>query len=178
MREIHRIIEALLFVSTDPVPANQIAQLTETPLVEVEEALQELGDSYAGRGLVLREVAGGWRLATDPELAQYVERFVVSVQHPRLTRAALETLAVVAYKQPVTRAQLAAIRGVDPDSPLQTLRAKGLVEEVGVDEGPGQATLYGTSALFLERLGLKALEELPDIGPLMPEPAVADGLEP
>lgn len=178
MREIHRIIEAILFVSTDPVPANQIAQLTETPLVEVEAALQELSESYSGRGLALRQVAGGWRLATDPELAPYVERFVASVQQPRLTRAALETLAVIAYKQPVTRAQLSGIRGVDSDSPLQTLRAKGFIEEVGVDDGPGQATLYGTTPLFLERLGLTALDQLPDIGPLMPEPAFADGMEP
>jgi len=107
-----------------------------------------------------------------------VERFVLQIQQPRLTQAALETLAVVAYKQPVTRAQVAAIRGVDSDSPLATLREKGFIREVGVDPGPGNASLFGTTMAFLERMGLTQLEELPEIGPLMPEPAVADGLEP
>jgi segregation and condensation protein B len=176
--DLHRIIEALLFVSADPVPANQIAQLTETSLAEVEETLRDLAAGMAGRGLVLREVAGGWRLATDPELAPYVERFVLQIQQPRLTQAALETLAVVAYKQPVTRAQVAAIRGVDSDSSIATLREKGFVREVGIDPGPGNAQLFGTTMAFLERLGLSALEELPEIGPLMPDLAVADGLEP
>lgn len=178
MNDLARTLEAILFVSAEPVPATQLAQVTETSIAVIESTLAELRDSFAGRGIVLREVAGGWRLATHPDEAPFVERFVLAVQQPRLTQAALETLAVVAYKQPVTRGQIAAIRGVDPDSAVQTLLARGLLREVGHDDGPGQATLYGTTTLFLERMGLGGLEGLPEIGPLMPEPAVADDLEP
>lgn len=178
MTELAKIIEAILYVSPEPVPATQLAQVTETALTTIEATLREMQEVTARRGLVLREVAGGWRYATDPDVAPFVERFVLTIQQPRLTQAALETLAVVAYKQPVTRAQVAAVRGVDSESSLETLRARGLVAEMGQDEGPGQAILFGTTALFLERMGLGELEDLPEIGPLMPEPALADELEP
>lgn len=178
MNDLARTLEAILFVSAEPVPATQLAQVTETPLTIIEATLRDLADAFAGRGIVLREVAGGWRLATHPDEAQFVERFVLAVQQPRLTQAALETLAVISYKQPVSRGQIASIRGVDPDSAVQTLLSRGLIREVGHDDGPGQATLYGTTTLFLERMGLGGIEGLPEIGPLMPEPAIADDLEP
>ncbi|MFP5225645.1 MAG: SMC-Scp complex subunit ScpB [Actinomycetota bacterium] len=178
MTDLARTLEAILFVAAEPLPATRLAQVTETPLAVIEATLREMQDAFQGRGIVLREVAGGWRLATNPSEAAFVERFVIAVAQPRLTQAALETLAVVAYKQPVTRGQIASIRGVDPDSAVHTLVSRGLIREVGQDDGPGQATLYGTTTLFLERMGLNGLGELPDIGPLMPEPALADDLEP
>jgi segregation and condensation protein B len=113
------------------------------------------------------EVAGGWRLVTHPEATPFVEQFILSSRHARLTRASLETLAVVAYKQPVTRHQVSSIRGVDSDGVLRALTERGLVEEVGRDDGPGRPVLYGTSSLFLERLGLRSLSDLPPLVPLL-----------
>jgi segregation and condensation protein B len=125
-----------------------------------------------GSGLALREVAGGWRLFTHPDVAPFVEHFVRSSRHARLTKAALETLAIVAYKQPVTRHQVTSIRGVDSDGVLRALAERGLVTEVGRDDGPGRAVLFGTTSEFLEKLGLASLADLPAIGPLLAE---ADG---
>ena len=178
--ELRRILEAILFVTDEPVPLTILAQITEESKDAVEGELRSLAADLeaAGRGLSLREVAGGWRMYTHPDAAPYVERFVRSVQQPRLTQAALETLSIVAYKQPVTRQQVAAIRGVDSDGVVGTLELRGLVMEVGRDPGPGQAVFYGTTPQFLERLGLGSLEDLPPIAAFLPPASAADELEP
>ena len=180
MSELRRILEAILFVCDEPVQTGNLAQVTEEPKDTVESELRAIAADLdaQGRGVSLREVAGGWRMYTHPDAAAYVERFVRSVQQPRLTQAALETLAIVAYKQPVTRQQIAAIRGVDSDGVVGTLEQRGLVAELGRDPGPGQAVFYGTSPQFLERLGLSSLEDLPPIAPLLPPASAADELEP
>jgi segregation and condensation protein B len=180
MSELRRILEAILFVSDEPIQIGILAQVTEESKDVVESELRTLAADLEaqGRGVSLREVAGGWRMYTHPDAAAYVERFVRSVQQPRLTQAALETLAIVAYKQPVTRQQIAAIRGVDSEGVVGTLEQRGLVMEMGRDPGPGQAVFYGTSPQFLERLGLPSLEHLPPIAPLLPPASAADELEP
>ncbi|HEY1331730.1 MAG TPA: SMC-Scp complex subunit ScpB [Actinomycetota bacterium] len=161
-------IEAILFLADEPVAAGSLAQLVEAPRRDVEAALAGLADRMRERdsGLALREVAGGWRLFTHPDVAPYVERFVLASKHARLTRASLETLAIVAYKQPVTRHQIASIRGVNPDGVLRALTERELIVEVG-REGPGRAVLYGTTPQFLERMGLASLADLPSISPLL-----------
>jgi segregation and condensation protein B len=126
---------------------------------------------------MLARVAGGYRYQSHPDLAPYVERFVMEGQTARLSAAALETLAIVAYKQPVSRAQVSAIRGVNVDGVMRTLQQRGYIEEVGKDPGPGQATLYGTTALFLEKLGLDSLHQLPPLGAFVPGPEVVEALE-
>jgi segregation and condensation protein B len=178
--DLRRQLEAILFVAAEPVPLTQLAQITETSRDIVLAALEAIGADCErnGRGVTLREVGGGWRMYTHPDVAAYVERFVLAVQNPRLTQAALETLSIVAYKQPVSRQQVAEIRGVDSDGVLITLQSRGLVGEVGRDPGPGQAILYGTTALFLERMGLRELEDLPPIASMLPAPSAADELEP
>ena len=168
-REVARALEAILFLADEPLSAAVLAQAVEWPRRDVEEVLGGLAAAYEGRrsGLALREVAGGWRLFTHPDVAPYVEQFVLASRNARLTKASLETLAVVAYKQPVTRHQIASIRGVSPDGVLRALVERGLVQEVGRDEGPGRAMLYGTTPEFLERLGLRSLADLPAIAPLL-----------
>lgn len=168
--ELDAILEAILLVTDEPVPATTLAQVSERPTGEVEAALQVLADDYtaSGRGFELRLVAGGWRLYTRPECAAYVERFVLDGQQARLTQAALETLAVIAYRQPVTRARVSAVRGVNVDGVVRTLLARGLIADAGQD--PDSAgTLYRTTPLFLERLGLQTLDDLPALAPLLPE---------
>jgi segregation and condensation protein B len=167
--ELLRALEALLFVSDEPATAVAIAQALEIERREAEELCEELARRYEERdaGIVLRNVAGGWRLATHPDAAPIVERYVVSARHARLTKAALETLAIVAYKQPVTRHQVASIRGVNTDGVLRALSDRGLVAEVGRDERPGRPVLYGTTPEFLERLGLPSLSALPPLAPLL-----------
>ncbi len=176
-----RDLEAILFVADESIPSSVLAQLTGSDRREVERALQELAERRVGSGIVLRSVAGGWRLYTHPEAAPAVERFVLSSRHVRLTRAALETLAVVAYKQPVTRHQVSAIRGVDSDGVLRALVGRGLLEEVGRDDGPGRPVLFGTTPEFLERLGLSSVADLPPLAPLLgddePEEGDAGGEE-
>jgi segregation and condensation protein B len=176
--EARKAIEAILLVVEEPVEANTLAQVLEAPTEEVIATLRALRAEYVdqGRGFVLREVAGGWRLYTDPGAAPYVERFVLRGRSGRLSQAALETLAIVAYKQPVTRAQISEIRGVEADGAIRSLVSRGLVEEVGRDPGPGQPLLYGTTAKLLEQLGLDGLAQLPPLptmspgGPPPPEP--------
>ena len=167
--EVRRALEAILFVADEPLASNVLAQAVERGRREVESLLRDLQSEYEARdaGIVVQEVAGGWRLMTAPEAAPYVEQFVLSSKHARLTRASLETLAIVAYKQPVTRHQVSSIRGVDSDGVLRALSDRGLVAEVGRDDGPGRAVLYGTTAQFLERLGLPSLADLPPVGPLL-----------
>jgi segregation and condensation protein B len=180
MSELRRLLEAILFVADEPVPLTVLAQITEESRNRVVAELETLRNELveAERGVVLREVAGGWRMYTHPDAAAHVEKFVLAVQQPRLTQAALETLAVVAYKQPVTRQQISAIRGVDSDGVVATLELRGLVQVIGRDPGPGQAVLYGTSPKFLERLGLRDLDQLPPIADLLPPASVANELEP
>ena len=177
--ETIRALEAILMVADEPVEPHLLAQLLEMSPSRVEELCADLAAAYDAddRGFVLVRVAGGYRFQSHPELGPYVERFVLEGQHARLSQAALETLAIVAYKQPVSRMQVSAIRGVDVDSVIRTLQQRGYVEEVARDPGPGQAVLYGTTNKFLERLGLDSLGDLPSLGDFVPGPEVVEVLE-
>lgn len=176
--QTRRALEAILLVAEEPVDPVTLAQVLEVATGEVVATLRALRAEYVddGRGFVLREVAGGWRLYTDPGAAPYVERFVLAGRSGRLSSAALETLAIVAYSQPVTRARISAIRGVEADGAVRSLVARGLVTEVGRDPAPGRPLLYGTTPVFLERLGLGSVDDLPPLpdlspsAPLPPEP--------
>jgi segregation and condensation protein B len=163
-------LEAILLVADEPVPENLLAQVLEAAQQEVAAALHDLAASYAreNRGFDLRKVAGGWRYYTRTEYAPVVEKFVRDGQEVRLTQAALETLAVVAYRQPVSRAQVSAVRGVNCDGVIRTLTLRGLVEEAGTDQETG-ATLFRTTGYFLERLGLASLDQLPELAPFLPD---------
>jgi segregation and condensation protein B len=164
-----RALEALLFVSDEPVSSTVLAQSLEMDRREVDQLCEALARAYEerGSGILLRSVAGGWRLTTHPDVAPFVEQFVLSSRHARLTKASLETLAIVAYKQPVTRHQIAGIRGVNSDGVIRALVDRGLVAEVGREEGPGRPMVYGTTPDFLERLGLPSLSALPPLAPLL-----------
>ncbi len=177
--EMRRAIEAILMVAEEPVPPDLLAQLLEVTPAEVEAMCAGLADAYDAedRGFVIVRVAGGYRFQSHPDLAPYVERFVLEGQSARLSAAALETLAIVAYKQPVSRAQVSAIRGVNVDGVVRTLQQRGYIEEVARDPGPGQAVLYGTTRLFLERLGLDHLDQLPALGEFVPGADVVEALE-
>jgi segregation and condensation protein B len=166
-----RNLEAILLVADEPVPAATLAELVGARLTDVEGLLVELAGEYArdGRGFVLRTVAGGWRLYTHPGARTAVEAYQRAGQQSRLTRAALETLAVVAYRQPVTRHQVADVRGVNVDGVFRTLLVRGLIHEVGHEAGLGQAVLYGTTPSFLEQLGLNSLDQLPPIKDYLPD---------
>ncbi len=174
-----RAIEALVMVAEDPVDPQLLAQLIEIPVSEVERRCADLSARYEAerRGFTLARVAGGYRYQSHADLAPYVERFVIGRQSARLSPAALETLAIVAYKQPISRAQMTAIRGVDVDGVVRTLLHRGLVAEVARDGGPGQAVLYGTTRAFLEQLGLDSLAELPPLGEHVPGADVVEALE-
>ena len=170
LADLRPALEAVLMVADQPLDEYSLATAVGYPVTEVTEALAALAGEYdeAGRGFELRNVAGGWRYYTREEFAPVVEAFVLDGQQARLTQAALETLAVVAYKQPVSRARVSAIRGVNVDGVMRTLVARGLVEETGTDPETG-AILYGTTTLFLERIGLSSLDELPALAPFLPE---------
>ncbi len=163
-------LEALLLVVDAPTEDEALALALDQPVLRVRTALRRLSESYAAaeRGIDLRQVGGGWRFYTRDAYAPYVERLLLDGQRARLTRAALETLAVVAYRQPVTRARVSAVRGVNCDGVLRTLLTRGLVHEVGLDRAT-QGALFCTTELFLERLGLASLEELPPLAPLLPD---------
>ncbi|CAN5210257.1 hypothetical protein BH20ACT9_BH20ACT9_19320 [soil metagenome] len=171
---VRKAVEAVLLVVDEPVAAHTLAGVLQVPVDEVTTTLADLRAEYAAadRGFVLREVAGGWRLYTHPDAAGWVERFVTHGRSGRLSQAALETLAIVAYKQPVTRGEVAEIRGVDADAAVRSLAARGLVAEVGRRAVPGRPLEYATTPAFLERLGLRGLDELP------PLPESADALPP
>jgi segregation and condensation protein B len=177
--EARRAIEAVVLAATEPVEPRVLAELVELPVARVEELCRRLASEYEDdrRGFVLSRVAGGYRFQTHPDLAPYVEHFVLEGQHVRLSGAALETLAIVAYKQPISRGQISAIRGVNVESTLTTLIQRGYVEESGRDPGPGLAVLYGTTPVFLERLGLDSLRDLPPLGDFVPDASVVDALE-
>lgn len=172
-------LEAILMVAEEPLPPELLAKLVGAPIHEVEEICDTLAAEYVadGRGFILNRVAGGYRFQTAIEQAPYVERFVLDGQSARLSAAALETLAVIAYKQPVSRNQIASIRGVNVDGVMRTLQQRGYVDEVARDPGPGQAVLYGTTPTFLERLGLDSVEELPPLGEFFPDADVVEALE-
>jgi segregation and condensation protein B len=174
-----RAIEAVVLVAHDPVEPELLAQLLEQPVASVAQWCEELRAEYAAqrRGFELARVAGGYRYQTHSEQTPYVERFVLHDQKARLSGAALETLAIIAYKQPISRAQVASIRGVDPDGVIRTLQARGYIDEVGRDDGPGQAILFGTTPQFLEKLGLDSLDDLPPIAEFIPDADVVEALE-
>lgn len=163
-------LEALLIVAVEPQSTVELAEATRHPVDEVEARLKELAQEYAAqeRGFALREVAGGWRYYTSESCSGMVERWVLDGQQARLTQAALETLAVIAYRQPVSRARISAVRGVNVDGVLRTLQSRGLIEEAGTDPS-SQAILFRTTPYFLERMGIASLEDLPDLAEHLPD---------
>src|SRR5438445_1030251 len=175
--ELGAALEALLLVVDTPVTVDQLAAATEQPAYRVAAKLQLMAEELTARGsgIDLREAGGGWRMYTRSRFAPYVERLLLDGSRSKLTRAALETLAVVAYRQPVTRARVSAVRGVNVDAVMRTLLARGLITEAGTDTDTGAVT-FATTELFLERLGLSSLSDLPDIAPLLPDVDVIDDL--
>lgn len=176
-RALLSVLEALLLVVDSPVSEEALAGTLDQPVDRVTEMLRTMAEDYRDRagGIDLRRVADGWRFYTRDIYAPYVEKLLLDGQRSKLTRAALETLAVIAYRQPVTRARVAAVRGVNVDGVIRTLVARGLIEDVGTDSETG-GTLYVTTELFLERLGLSSLNDLPPIAPLLPEVDSIDDL--
>jgi segregation and condensation protein B len=168
--ELGSVLEALLLVVDTPVTAEALAAATQQPVYRIVAKLQQMADELTERdsGIDLRKNSEGWRLYTRARFAPYVEKLLLDGARSKLTRAALETLAVVAYRQPVTRARVSAVRGVNVDAVMRTLLARGLITEAGVDDDTG-ATTFATTELFLERLGLDSLADLPDIAPLLPD---------
>ena len=177
--EIRRALEAVVMVADAPVPPEMLAQLTGVTSDRVEALLADLAAEYAaeGRGFQLARVGGGWRFQSHPDQAPYVEGFVLEGQSAKLSAAALETLAIVAYKQPISRAQIAAIRGVGVDSVVRTLEQRGYIGEVARDPGPGQAVMFGTTPEFLVKMGLDSLSQLPAIADFVPGADVVEALE-
>jgi len=177
--EARRAIEAILLVGEAPIASNLLGQLLELRPSIVDELCRELADEYdaQGRGFQLVRVAGGWRYQTHPDQAPYVERFVLEGQTAKLSAAALETLSIVAYKQPISRAQVASIRGVSVDGVMRTLQQRGYIAEIGRDTGPGQAVMYGTTTAFLEKVGADSLADLPALGDFVPGADVVEQLE-
>jgi segregation and condensation protein B len=177
--DLGRAVEAVLLVAVEPVPSGLLAELLEEPVERIDEVLDALAQEYtdAGHGFVLARIAGGARLQTHPDLAPYVERFANRDVSPRLSTAALETLAIVAYRQPVSRGQISSLRGVNVDGVTRLLEQRGYIVVVGHAEGPGQPALFGTTDLFLERLGLDSLAQLPPVEDFLPGPEVAGQFE-
>lgn len=173
--EVDRSIEAILMVVDEPVTELTLAQVLERTVDEIEAALARLSASYEDRGFALKKIAGGWRFYSHPDLVSVVERFVLDGQQSRLTQAALETLSVVAYRQPVSRARVSAIRGVNVEAVMKTLITRGLVEESGLEHETG-AILYRTTSFFLERLGLNSLDDLPALAPYLPNLEALDDI--
>ncbi|OBG73562.1 MULTISPECIES: SMC-Scp complex subunit ScpB [unclassified Mycobacterium] len=168
--ELGSVLEALLLVVDTPVGVETLGAVTGQPVYRIAARLQQMAEELAGRdsGIDLRQTGEGWRLYTRARFAPYVEKLLLDGARSKLTRAALETLAVVAYRQPVTRARVSAVRGVNVDAVMRTLLARGLITEAGVDDDTGAVT-FATTELFLERLGLTSLADLPDIAPLLPD---------
>lgn len=177
--DIRAAIEAVLLAAVDSVEPQLLAQLLEVPVSEVESVCEAMTLAYQeeGRGFTIARVAGGYRFQTHPDQVAYVERFVLEGQSARLSPSALETLAIVAYKQPASKAQISSIRGVNVDSTLSTLEQRGYVIAVGQDSGPGQAILYGTTRLFLERMSLNSIADLPTLSEFVPGAEVVEALE-
>ncbi len=177
--EIRRAIEALILVADSPVAASLLAQLTEVSAAMVDKVCAELAAEYEAenRGFVLVNVAGGYRFQTHTDLAPYIERFALEGQSSRLSAAALETLAIIAYKQPLSRAQVAAIRGVNADAVIRTLHQRGYIDEVPREDGQGLAVLFHTTEMFLERIGLSSIDDLPALGDFAPGSELVEALE-
>lgn len=173
------ILESLLFVCDEPLSIGRAAAVLEKPEAEVKARLEELADDYrrSDRGIQLRRIAGGWRLYTHPGHAAYVEKLVLSWDSRRLTQAALETLAIISYKQPITKVAIGAIRGVNADGAVASLLAKGLIKEMGREKSPGSPILYGTSGFFLEKFGLDSLKDLPPLEEFEPDQMVRGEIE-
>ncbi|MFH9735211.1 SMC-Scp complex subunit ScpB [Streptomyces sp. NPDC017260] len=173
--ELGPALEAVLMVVDEPATEEHLARILQRPRRQIADALRELADEYTvqGRGFELRLIAGGWRFYSRPEYAAAVEGFVLDGRNARLTQAALETLAVVAYRQPVSRGRVSAVRGVNCDGVMRTLLQRGLVEEAGTEPETG-AILYETTNYFLERMGLRGLDELPELAPFLPEAAAIE----
>jgi segregation and condensation protein B len=174
--QLRQGVAAVLFIAEEPIATATLAATLGVAVGRVEAALAAVGSVLDGVsvGIELRDVGGGWRLMTAPVARPVLERWIIGARHGRLTQAALETLAVVAYRQPITRTTIGEIRGVNPDGALRSLVTRGLVAEVGREDGPGQAALFGTTAQFLERLGLRALAELPPLPPYLPDGPAPD----
>ncbi len=170
-------LEAILFVAEEPVPEEEMAEVLEAPLEQIRELLATLEQSLDDRGVCLRKVGGGWRLYSRPEAYPYLERFASSARSRRMSPAALEVLSIVAYRQPVSRSQIAEIRGVDSESAIRTLERLGLIEEAARLALPGNPAVYRTSPLFLEKLGINSLEELPPLADHVPPAQVVEALE-
>ena len=177
--EARQAVEAIVLAATEPVHPTVMAQLLELSVEAIDELCAQLGAEYEaqGRGFQLARVAGGYRFQTHPDAHAYVERFVLEGQTARLSGPALETLAIVAYKQPIARAQISAIRGVNVDATLKTLVARGYIEESGHEHSPGNPTLFSTTRTFLERLGLDSVEQLPSLADFVPEAGLVEALE-
>ena len=172
-----KVIESILLLADEPVPSRLIGEVLEKPRAQVESLLRELAEEYqsADRGFVLREAAGGWRLYTSPDCAPWLERFVRSETHARLSGAALEVLAIVAYKQPLSRTEISEIRGVDSDGVVKTLQTRGLITESS--RGSGAAVLFEVSPYFLERMGLNSVDDLPPLADFMPDTETVEDME-
>lgn len=178
MTDLTRTIEAILFVTDAPISAAELAEVTERPAEDVHDALEEIASHWGeSHGIQLHHVAGGWRFATDAELHDTLERFASTDRVRRLSKAALETLAVIAYQQPVSRGQINEIRGVDSEHTIRGLERRDLVVEVGRAPGPGQAVLYGTTPTFLERMGIASITDLPPLADHVPPAQVMETLE-
>jgi segregation and condensation protein B len=175
----HRVIEAILLLADEPVPARLVGEVLEQPTSDVARLLEELRGAYEReqRGFVLREVAGGWRLYTHPDCAPWLERFARRQSRARLTGAALEVLAVIAYRGPISRSQISEIRGVDSDGVVRTLLGHWLVEEVAGGRGAKSPVLLAVTTELVERLGLRSLEELPSLADFMPDPEAVEDME-
>jgi segregation and condensation protein B len=176
--ELRCALEAVLTVALEPVPTRALAETTSEPEARVRDALEAIAHDLraGGRGFVVVELASGWRLQSSPAAAETVQRFAVREVSTRLSTAALETLAIVAYRQPVSRSQIAALRGVNVDGVVRLLEQRGYIEGVGRAEGPGLPVLYGTTELFLDRLGLVTLNQLPRPESLLPDEEETDRL--
>jgi segregation and condensation protein B len=172
-----KIVESILLLADEPVPSRLIGEVLERPRAQVEGLLRDLAQEFASqdRGFVLREAAGGWRLYTDPDCAPWLERFVRSETHARLSGAALEVLAIVAYRQPLSRTEISEIRGVDSDGVVKTLQSRGLIVESG--RGPGASVLFEVSPYFLERMGLNSVDDLPPLADFMPDTEAVEDME-
>ena len=177
--EARRAVEAIVLAATEPVHPTVMAQLLELPVETIDDLCAHLAAEYEaqGRGFQLARVAGGYGFQTHPDAYPYVERFVLDGQTARLSGPALETLAIIAYKQPVSRVQLSAIRGVNVDATLKTLVARGYVEESGHEHTPGNPALFSTTRLFLERLGIDSLSDLPALADFVPDASIVETLE-
>ena len=174
-----KVVEAILLLAEEPLSASQIGEVLERPRTEVAGLLQEMAQGYQDedRGFVLRESACGWRLYSSPDCAPWLERFATRRDHGRMTGAALEVLAIVAYRGPIARSEIAEIRGVGSDGVVRTLLNRGLIREQGRDEGPGSPVLFAVSDEFMERMGLRSLEELPSLADFMPDTDAVEDME-